>query len=58
MSLSNLRKSIHYLQQSIRHDNDDKRLYEALDILTAVEVESIKKDKENNESNGQTNTGS
>lgn len=38
MTLTNLRKSIFYLQQTLRNDCDDKRLYQALDLLVDVEL--------------------
>jgi hypothetical protein len=44
MALTNLRKSIFYLQQALRNDCDDKRLYQALDLLVEVEL-----NKNNNE---------
>ena len=43
--LSNLRKSIFYLQQAIRHEHEnDKDLLEALDILAKKEMENHEND--------------
>ena len=38
MALSNLRKSIFYLQQAIRETKDNGELLKALDVLTKVEM--------------------
>ena len=42
MSLSNLRKSIFFLQQAIREEGikNDKDLLQALDIMTKVEMKN------------------
>ena len=37
MALSNLRKSIFYLQQAIRENKNNKELLEALDILIKID---------------------
>jgi len=42
MRLSNLRKSIHYLQQAIREDKkNDRELLSALDIMTKIEMKNV-----------------
>lgn len=41
MALSNLRKSIHYLQQAFREEKHNKKeLLEALDLLTKIELKN------------------
>lgn len=40
--LSNIRMSIFYLQQSIRFDGEDPKLYQALDLMCEVENERCK----------------
>lgn len=40
--ISNLRKSVFYLQQHLRDAGDDKRLIKALDLMCEVELENNK----------------
>jgi len=47
-TLSNLRKSIHYLQQAIRNEyKEDKDLLKALDILAKRELKSSREEWDN-----------